>query len=135
MYTIYCLKDPKTNEIRYIGKTAYSKSYRLAWHLYAPVNRLVCLWLYELQQQDLKPLIETIETVNSPASAESLEIFWIQHNSGKRLLNLAYNTKNGHYVHKMPRYKNSRLKKCSMKLEEYEFMIQLGYKPGPHPQN
>ena len=94
MWQIYGLKDPRTNEIRYIGRTRYPER-RLAFHLYSPTNPELGLWLAELQQENLKPYMEILETLGeSVAEAEYQEVYWIQKYAGKKLLNIQYNNKN-----------------------------------------
>ncbi len=94
MWYIYALKEPSTGEVRYVGCSQYPER-RLAWHLYAPTNPELVLWLTDLQEQGLKPSQEILESLgNSRAEAEYQEVFWINKHAGKRLLNIQDNCKN-----------------------------------------
>lgn len=62
---IYVLKDPITNEIRYIGRTKNSLKVRLRGHLSKSKHRRnhkEC-WIYSLLIKNLKPNIELLTTI------------------------------------------------------------------------
>lgn len=63
MVKIYSLKDPITNEIRYVGKTVQSLQKRLNQHLCSKKehNTYKFRWLSKLKEQNLKPIIELLE--------------------------------------------------------------------------
>lgn len=76
---IYVLKDPETDEIRYVGATNDLKR-RLNFHLH-PAARDQCaktLWVKSLTDKGLLPIIESIERVDEDTCTER-EMFWIQH--------------------------------------------------------
>lgn len=92
-YYIYCLKHPVSNEIKYIGVTSVSLKNRFYQHVNTAKNRRgtkVSKWIFSLLKQDLKPVIELIETC-SCSTWEEREIYWIsyynnllnQHKGGK----------------------------------------------------
>lgn len=65
MINIYCLKDPITNDIRYIGQTINIKS-RYRNHLNGNKfrNTHTTNWIQSLLNNNLKPIIEIIDTCN-----------------------------------------------------------------------
>lgn len=74
MIYIYVLLDPRTNEIRYLGKTNDTKE-RLYGHLYEK-GKLghKFKWIQQLKKLGLKPIIEILDTV--PKEEEE---FWERH--------------------------------------------------------
>ena len=64
LVTIYYLEDPKTNEIRYIGRTKNNLKARLRGHLaIAKKNKFKTKkdnWILNLYKQNLKPIIKPI---------------------------------------------------------------------------
>lgn len=91
--TIYCLIDPRTNEIRYVGKTCSSLKERLRQHLGQSCgNGHKQAWLQQLKNLKLKPIIETLEIVigSDDKDWQELERFWILYLKfiGGRLVNL-----------------------------------------------
>lgn len=85
---IYCLKHPKTQEIRYIGKTTNIKR-RLSQHIQDAKshvsNRRTINWICSLLKSKLKPVIEIIETCNENDWQER-EIYWISYYKEKNNL-------------------------------------------------
>ena len=78
-YYIYTLSDPTSNEIKYIGKTKNIKN-RLSSHM-TPSNlkntwTAKSKWLKHLKNNNLKPIIETLDTGNKN-NIDDLEIYWI----------------------------------------------------------
>ena len=75
---IYILKDPTTNEIRYVGKTNNLKQ-RLNQHLYSKkdTNRHKVNWIEKLKKQNKKPIIECIKEVTEKTWKE-WEKFYIK---------------------------------------------------------
>ncbi len=84
---IYVLKDPRTNEVRYIGFTDNPKR-RLAAHLTTcnSERNHKANWVRSLVNLALRPTLEIIEETNSPVERE---MFWIKHYRalGARLTN------------------------------------------------
>ncbi|MBK3841724.1 GIY-YIG nuclease family protein [Paraburkholderia aspalathi] len=75
--SIYVLRDPRTNEIRYVGKTIQTLQTRLAGHLFDSAKKRTHRdkWISHLLLLGLKPQIEEIErTLGNWAERES---FWI----------------------------------------------------------
>lgn len=81
--TIYVLKDPETEEVRYVGKTVKLLKYRLQDHLYrkrktktGETNHRIN-WIQSLINKDLIPIIQEIDNCLWNESQE-LEKFWIK---------------------------------------------------------
>lgn len=91
---IYLLLDPRTEEIRYVGKTKFSLEKRLKDHLafikYSNQTR-VYQWIKSLLKLGLKPKIVLIElaTDENWEEAETRWIKYIRSVKGKRLTNHA----------------------------------------------
>lgn len=89
-YFIYCLKDPISLEIRYIGFTSKTLKYRLSKHIdnakYNKHNKRLCNWILKYLKLDLKPIIELIEVCNENNWIER-EKYWIKYYSN--LLNIS----------------------------------------------
>lgn len=67
MIKIYTLKDPITNEIRYVGKTSNSLTERLQHHFYdlrRSKNKHKINWFKKLENLGLKPIIELLDEVD-----------------------------------------------------------------------
>lgn len=94
VYKMYSLKNPITNEIRYIGITSVRLNARLSQHIYTGKNERkrntpVSKWIYSLLKQDLKPVIELLD-ICEEVDWEWIEKYWIEQFKqwGFRLLNL-----------------------------------------------
>ena len=57
---IYCLTDPITNQIRYVGKTVNLRT-RYAMHLLEKTNTRKNAWLKSLAKIEARPLMEVLE--------------------------------------------------------------------------
>ncbi len=88
VWSIYILKDPRTNEVRYVGMT-HGVRRRFAEHLYSTKrNRThVASWIQSLLKIGLKPVLEEIE--NGRGAWVERERFWIAEyrRLGSRLTN------------------------------------------------
>lgn len=73
---IYCLKDPETNEIRYIGKTASPLYKRLSSHYRDKKHSYKTHWISSLKNKNLKPIIELVEECTENNWIER-EKYWI----------------------------------------------------------
>lgn len=90
---IYLLKDPITNEIRYIGRTKNDLITRLRGHCSKSIhkkNHKDC-WIYGLRIKNLKPIIELITTIEGWEESYKYEQRLI-----KSYLNQGYNLVNLH---------------------------------------
>lgn len=79
-FKIYCLKDPETLEIRYIGVTSSKLIFRYYQHIHSAKHRRgtrVSKWIYSLLKRNLKPIIELIE-IAYENSWEEKEKYWIK---------------------------------------------------------
>jgi hypothetical protein len=112
---IYVLKDPESNEVRYIGKTKRTLKYRLQRHLTDTDKNHKVNWIQSLKNKNLIPLIESIEVVTDSTWAER-EVFWIEHyNSlGCNLTNSHAGGISGHNPTAETRAKISAAKKGTM---------------------
>jgi hypothetical protein len=94
MIRIYGMVDPRTNELRYVGKTGKKfLSWRMASHLHDArrgMKKYVCNWLRELLDEHLRPEIFVIEEVGD-SDWEEAERFWIAYfrSIGAKLTNTA----------------------------------------------
>ena len=81
--SIYALLDPRTDEVRYIGKTEQKLGYRLTQHLRRATkedtNRHVLNWLRQLLAEGLMPEISILERVNDDEDWREREQAWIAH--------------------------------------------------------
>lgn len=91
---IYGLVDPRTNELRYVGKTATSLKRRLQRHLNQVARgdrgRHVLFWLASVIARGQSPIIFEIESDLESANWMEAEQFWIAYfrSIGARLCNL-----------------------------------------------
>jgi group I intron endonuclease len=63
---IYCLKDPRTSEIRYVGQTINDPKKRMAQHIHQEKRTKgklthVNSWIRSLKQNNLRPIMEILE--------------------------------------------------------------------------
>lgn len=77
-YKIYKLIDPKTNDIRYIGRTVQTLSNRLKKHLKADDKSHRVNWIKSLIKNGLEPKIELICETDSFENCCELEQFYIK---------------------------------------------------------
>lgn len=87
MAEIYALIDPRTEEVRYIGK-ANSSQKRFAGHLRESRRKYpVYAWIQSLRAQSLIPRLQVLEVTDNWIEAEKR---WIEsHRPSGRLLNVA----------------------------------------------
>lgn len=94
---IYTLSDPRTAEIRYVGKTVETLGKRLSKHCSCLVNQKEqnhrVFWIRSLLQKGLKPVITLIEEVSSDIWEER-EKYWIKYYKDLGL-NLVNSTEGG----------------------------------------
>lgn len=75
---IYTLEDPRTNEIRYVGK-AFDLKKRYEGHIYKTANNHRGAWVKSLMAAGVRPRMEVIEEIyeESDAAWEEAERCWI----------------------------------------------------------
>ncbi|WP_406867225.1 GIY-YIG nuclease family protein [Paraburkholderia fungorum] len=87
---IYVLRDPRTNEIRYVGKTVRDLRKRLREHVASAPRKITYRdnWIFTLLDEGLHPIIEEID--RTIGDWEALEAKWIAHHKslGAKLTNL-----------------------------------------------
>src|SRR5438105_124665 len=90
MYYIYTLNDPRTDEVRYVGKTCNPEQ-RRKQHLPPAYNTSEekRLWLLELRALGFQPLMVIVEQVEDAKDASWRETYWRHHfmEAGARLTN------------------------------------------------
>ena len=86
--SIYVLRDPDTDAVRYVGKTIMRPEIRLIEHRNNPVNEEMAKWFQSLGYR--KPAMQIIEEVTPAYNWPSREKFWIDyfHSRGCNLLNV-----------------------------------------------
>ena len=85
---IYALVDPRTDTVRYVGKTRHTNA-RLAKHIQAPGSKRLAQWLDELRAGNTLPALRVLESVDDSVAANA-ESFWIRYMNavtGEALLN------------------------------------------------
>jgi DNA-binding XRE family transcriptional regulator len=80
-FLIYALKCPKNGEFKYIGKSTSGLN-RPKSHLALSHNESVRLWVEELREEGLCPLIDVIEECSQEEDLLSRERFWISYYLG-----------------------------------------------------
>lgn len=94
---IYSLTDPRTGEVRYIGKTI-NLEIRLALHMCEKKNTHKNQWIAQLRLLGLKPLIQVVEIIHDSNDQDwqERERYWIEHFSKiSPLTNLDSGGRNG----------------------------------------
>jgi hypothetical protein len=94
-YFIYTLKDPKTNLIRYVGKTKnledrYSRHLQPCYLEKYDKNTYKSNWIKKILKDDEKPIMEILD-VGDINNINDLEIYWIEQlrQWGFKLVNLS----------------------------------------------
>lgn len=89
-YWIYTLVDPRTEEVRYVGRTKHIHN-RFTKRVDHDEGRPKALWVYNLQLKGLKPRVLLLESALTLETAILSEAYWIQYClvRGARLLNVA----------------------------------------------
>lgn len=81
-YLIYTLSDPKTDELRYVGKTSMSLEERLKHHIWPSSLKEKTYranWISSLMAKGLKPKIELLEEHKTQSELDEAEIFYIEY--------------------------------------------------------
>ena len=80
--TIYALIDPRTDKVRYIGKTQYSPEFRLQQHIVRASNSKFKThkdnWLRQLLDLGLMPHVEVLDILDDSVDWESAEQWYIE---------------------------------------------------------
>ena len=93
-YFVYCLIDPRSEEIRYIGKTVATLPTRLSQHIYAARNNKwrshVNSWIKSLLKIGERPMIEALTAVSDKLilGKEEIRLIAYHRKRGVRLTNL-----------------------------------------------
>lgn len=96
MYKIYVLKDPRTNEVRYVGcskniEQRYKAHNNTARDLNTPKRQ----WIAELRELGLKPLMEILEEVDNNYLIKEKEYITKYRQLGYNLTNTGYDDNHG----------------------------------------
>jgi hypothetical protein len=88
--TIYALKDPRDNAVRYVGRTE-DLPRRYKGHLsigggYHPAGKAKHAWVAELRALGQQPIVEVLEEC-ADKIADAREAWWITKHKGPLLLN------------------------------------------------
>ena len=78
MNVVYVLSDPRTNQIRYVGKTTKGKK-RLRGHLKERGRSKRSSWIKSLRLQAYKPQFDVIESFDNESLLSEAEMFWISY--------------------------------------------------------
>jgi transcriptional regulator with XRE-family HTH domain len=92
-YYVYGIKDPRNDELRYIGKTVNNIEVRLHQHLSSNQLKKDCSknnWLKEVLAANQRPMIYVIEKCENEGELSSREQYWIRHHlhQGCKLTNI-----------------------------------------------
>lgn len=80
-YYIYILIDPRSNKIRYVGKTIDLNRRSIKHISEAKRNKYTTAkdnWIRKLLSLDLKPIMQTIDICKTKLESSNLEIYYIQ---------------------------------------------------------
>ncbi len=97
---VYKLIDPKTGNIRYIGKTKNPLFKRLSAHMDCSSDNVgLNIWIKSLKESGMKPIIELIE-ITGEHNWCIREQYWIDKffNDGEKLFNVPLDKNNPFYV-------------------------------------
>ena len=86
---VYALVDPRTDAIRYVGKSHQRDKSRLREHIKSPTNAYTEEWIGELLAAGRTPIMRILEDCDTNTVFER-EAFWIRHllERGCKLLNV-----------------------------------------------
>jgi len=90
-YYVYLLRDPRTDEIRYVGMTSNPEKRVDRLMKSSRLSRTLKNWVIELKELSLRPILEVINSVEGFPNGIVLENKTIIHYAsilGKRLLNI-----------------------------------------------
>lgn len=78
MISLYYIRCPRTNNVIYVGKTAYPLKYRLVQHLNGHSNKEKTKYIRQLLSEKLIPTIHLLEETNDKDLASKLERRYVQ---------------------------------------------------------
>lgn len=92
-YFVYGIKDPRNDELRYVGKTVNNIEVRLHQHLSSNQLKKDCAknnWLKEILAANQRPIIYVIEECQNEAELSCKEQYWIKQHlqQGYKLTNI-----------------------------------------------
>jgi hypothetical protein len=108
--SIYALKDPRTDKIRYVGKTNQSLKARISAHFMDKCKCLRIQWMGELKSLGLRPVFIILESLESETPWQDREIYWIakMRSLGADLTN---STSGGEGTPNLPKETRERMRK------------------------
>ena len=80
MISIYCLKDPDTGQVCYVGRTSQSVDRRFIAHVSESqrANNRRCQWIKKILNQGKMPVIEVIDQCQ-PSEQQKKKQYWIEY--------------------------------------------------------
>jgi hypothetical protein len=117
---IYALADPRTGEVRYVGKTTQKTRIRLAMHISHAKNRAetsrgcwVTHWVNSLLNLDMRPEIFDLEIIPENGDWTEAECFWIDvmKSWGFNLCNIRAGGEAGNFTKQSPETIEKRVSK------------------------
>lgn len=75
--TIYAVVDPRSSEVRYVGKTVSTIKLRLSQHLSSKAKSHCGNWFRKMKHEGITPEMLVLETVPPNGEWADAEIFWI----------------------------------------------------------
>ena len=123
---IYMLLDPRTDLVRYVGKTIQSPEKRLNAHMNERSNCHRVHWLQELRRVGLVPELVILEEIKGDWPWQESERYWIRY-FRQQGYNLTNNTSGGDGVPDLPPETRERLSKLWVgKKHKEESIIKIG---------
>src|SRR5271166_6355629 len=85
-FLLYCLYDPETGELRYVGQTVRNLKVRLQGHVGQARDdgknnkrNHHSNWILSLLKKDLRPEIKLLQKLNNQEDLDAAEIYWIKY--------------------------------------------------------
>lgn len=125
---IYTLTDPRTNEVRYVGKAVNIKR-RLNEHLFRDKGCHKWNWLQQLVTEGLRPTVSIIDVIENSDDTDwqAREVYWIAHyrRIGAPLTNLDSGGRRGKCMSAESRRKCSEASRGRVKSVETREKLRL----------
>jgi hypothetical protein len=78
-YFVYALIDPRTDAVAYVG-ISFNATWRFSQHLKCDsTNEAKNIWIQQLQDEGLQPVLKVLETVDTASIARKREKYWINY--------------------------------------------------------